>query len=105
MARLIACLAVGLALLAGCGGGKPEPGGGAADGPEARQFAETCGQCHTFGPAGTNGAVGPPLDGTQLDTAAIEGQIDRGGDGMPPGLVSGAERAALARWIVENAGR
>src|SRR5438045_3992243 len=67
-------------LLAGCGGGKtvaPLPqtvqgtiqqakGGDPAAGKKLF-VANGCGACHTYGPAGTNGMVGPNLDKLAAD--------------------------------------
>ena len=88
--------------IAGCGG--DDGGGGTPAAPEAEIFADTCGSCHTFEPAGTTGKVGPSLDNTSLDAAAISQQIEEGGGGMPPGLLEGEEREQVARWIAANAG-
>lgn len=50
----------------------------------AAVFAEAgCGGCHTFGPANSNGTVGPPLDGTDLSKDEIAQQVRNGGGGMP----------------------
>lgn len=110
MRRLLPVLAAGILAFgaAACGGesgGSGDGGGGGAEsGPEARAFSDACGQCHTFAPAGTQGSVGPPLDGTALSAAEIARQIEQGGDGMPPGLLAGEERQRVASWIAENAG-
>ena len=60
-----------------------EAEGGDVDG--AAVFAEAgCGGCHTFGPANSDGAVGPPLDGIDLSKDEIAQQVRNGGGGMPP---------------------
>ena len=58
-------------------------GGENADG--AAVFASAgCGGCHTFGPANSNGTVGPKLDGIDLSKDEIAQQVRNGGGGMPP---------------------
>ena len=75
-------------------------GGEDADG--AAVFASAgCGGCHTFGPANSNGTVGPKLDGIDLSKDAIEQQVRNGGGGMPPfgDRLSDAEIAAVADYV------
>ena len=75
-------------------------GGEDADG--AAVFASAgCGGCHTFGPANSNGTVGPKLDGIDLSKDAIEQQVRNGGGGMPPfgERLSDAEIAAVAGYV------
>ena len=75
-------------------------GGEDADG--AAVFASAgCGGCHTFGPANSNGTVGPKLDGIDLSKDAIEQQVRNGGGGMPPfgERLSDAEIAAVADYV------
>ncbi|MCW2920726.1 MAG: cytochrome c class [Thermoleophilia bacterium] len=68
--------------------------------PEARSlFAETCGGCHTLSDAETSGAVGPNLDETEMDAAAIEQQIIKGGGGMPPMLLEGEDATNVAEYV------
>jgi mono/diheme cytochrome c family protein len=82
-------------------------GGGSAEGENdpAALFTGNCASCHTFSAADASGNVGPNLDQTSLDVAAIERQIRRGGGGMPPfeGTLTDEQIAALARFIAENA--
>jgi cytochrome c oxidase subunit 1 len=71
----------------------PEGGGGAAaattetggeEHPGAAVFAEAgCGTCHTFGPAGSTGTIGPSLDETQLSAAQIAQVVSEGRGAMP----------------------
>lgn len=46
-------------------------------------FVASCGSCHTLSDAGTEGSVGPVLDGTGLSEGEIENQVRNGGNGMP----------------------
>jgi cytochrome c551 len=68
--------------------------------PAARTlFAESCGSCHALADAETTGAVGPGLDDTAMDAAAIEQQIINGGGAMPAGLLEGEEATAVAEYV------
>jgi len=59
-------------------------GGGAAANPGAETFASSgCGGCHTLSKAGAAGAVGPSLDTSAMDAAAMETIITDGKGGMP----------------------
>ena len=64
--------------------GSGDDGGGAAADGEA-VFSDSCGSCHTFSAAGTSASVGPNLDDTSLDAAAIE-TVVRDGRGTMPGF-------------------
>jgi mono/diheme cytochrome c family protein len=91
--------AAGAAPYASSGG---DSGGGGAEG--AAVFDDNCGSCHAFSAAGTTGGVGPNLDDTSLDAAAIE-TIVRDGRGSMPGFsgdLSDAEIAAVAEWVAGN---
>ena len=67
---------------------KQSGGGGAGGGSGAAVFAAAgCGSCHTFGPAGSNGAIGPSLDdlaaaaqsaGQPVDVFTRESIVDPG---------------------------
>jgi cytochrome c553 len=71
-------LALGLALLVGCGGGD-EP-----DGRGAEVFASAgCANCHTFEPAEAKGTVGPNLDRAHVTAVDVEAKVRGGGGGMP----------------------
>jgi mono/diheme cytochrome c family protein len=78
-----------------------ETGGGEeADG--AAVFAEAgCGGCHTFGPADSNGTVGPNLDNVDLSKDEIADQVRNGGGGMPAfgDRLSDAEIEAVADYV------
>ena len=79
-------------------------GGEDADG--AAVFASAgCGGCHTFGPANSNGTVGPNLNTIDLSKDEIEQQVRNGGGGMPPfgDSLSDDEIDAVADYV-ENSG-
>lgn len=69
--------------------------------PDAKAlFKSNCGSCHTLSAAGTNGQVGPKLDGLGADASFIESVMKTGPgvmpsfSGMPP-----AQRAAIAKFV------
>jgi mono/diheme cytochrome c family protein len=80
-------------------------GGAGADDPEGL-FAANCASCHTFSAAGSSGTIGPNLDESRADQAAVAEQIRSGGGGMPPfgDQFTDEQIDALAAWIVENRG-
>ena len=39
-------------------------------------FVANCGTCHALSDAGTNGTIGPGLDGIGLDVSAVEMQVE-----------------------------
>jgi mono/diheme cytochrome c family protein len=131
MARVLALLVTipALAFAAGCGGGEsssPAPetvegtlpaaptetaggtegGGGGAKGDAAAGkdvFASAgCGSCHTLSDAGATGTVGPDLDTSTADEAAVVTQVTNGGGGMPPfsGSLSEQQIADVAAYVV-----
>jgi cytochrome c6 len=81
------------------GGGE---GGAPADGQAV--FTDTCGSCHTLSAAGTSGTVGPNLDDTSLDAAAIEAVVREGPGGMPAfgEQLSDDEITAVAEFVAGN---
>jgi mono/diheme cytochrome c family protein len=86
-------------------GGKTTTGGAAAGGAEAKAlFTANCAACHTLSAAGSSGTVGPNLDQSTKDLAAIGQQITNGGGGMPPfkGTLTDAQIQALAKWVADN---
>jgi mono/diheme cytochrome c family protein len=86
-------------------GGTTTSGGAAAGDAQAKSlFTANCAACHTFAAAGSSGTVGPDLDQSTKNLAAIEQQIRRGGGGMPPfaGTLTDAQIKALAKWIADN---
>jgi mono/diheme cytochrome c family protein len=130
MARVLALLVtiVALAIAAGCGGGESsspapetvegtlpaaptETGGGSESGGGAtgdatagkEVFASAgCGSCHTLSDAGATGTVGPDLDTSTIDEAAVATQVTNGGGGMPPfsGSLSEQQIADVAAYVV-----
>jgi mono/diheme cytochrome c family protein len=86
-------------------GGTTTSGGAAAGDAEAKAlFTANCAACHTLSAAGSSGTVGPNLDQSTKNLAAIEQQIRRGGGGMPPfqGTLTDAQIKALAKWVADN---
>jgi cytochrome c551 len=72
--------------------------------PEARElFAGSCGSCHALSDAETTGAVGPGLDDTEMDAAAVAEQIENGGGAMPAGILEGEEATAVAEYVAAAA--
>ena len=80
-------------------------GGAAADDPEGL-FTANCASCHTFAAAGSSGTIGPNLDESPSDEAAIAEQIRNGGGAMPAfgDQLTDEQIEALAAWIAENRG-
>jgi mono/diheme cytochrome c family protein len=86
-------------------GGKTTTGGAAAGSAETKAlFTANCAACHTLSAAGASGTVGPNLDQSTKNLAAIEQQIANGGGGMPPfkGTLTDAQIKALAKWVADN---
>ena len=89
----------------GGGGG----GGGAGQGDAAAGeavFTTNCGSCHTLEEAGTSGNIGPNLDDSTLDQAAVVQQVMNGGGAMPPfqGQLSEEEIQNVAAFVVASEG-
>ena len=101
-AATFAVAAVAL-VAAGCGGGGGETSatGGAAI------FADSgCANCHSFDAAGANGRVGPDLDESTLDVAAVVEKVRTGGGGMPAfDDLTDRQRKAVAEYVVGERGR
>lgn len=76
--------------------------GGGTDGMSI--FKTNCGSCHVFADAGTAGAVGPNLDASKLDVAAMINQITKGGVAMPAfeGTLSEEQIKLVAEYLQEN---
>jgi mono/diheme cytochrome c family protein len=78
-------------------------GGGNADDPKSI-FTANCGSCHTFEDAESAGTIGPNLNESSADVAAMEEQIRKGGNGMPPfeGQLTDEQITALAEYLAAN---
>ena len=102
IASYVASVAANEEAIAQAGGGA---GGGSADDPEGL-FAANCASCHTLAAAGSSGTIGPNLDESSMDMAAIAEQIRNGGGGMPAfeGQLTDEQIDALAAWVAENRG-
>ena len=94
--------AVATLVLAGCGSGSSAP-------PDhvhltlfekhgKSLFIPTCGSCHTLADAGTGGIVGPALD-APWQASRVRKAIANGRGGMPAGLLTGQEAAAVAAYV------
>jgi cytochrome c oxidase subunit I len=82
-------------------------GGDAQSLPGAEVFASAgCGSCHALGAAGSEGAVGPDLDGSQLDEQQIAEVVAAGRAGMPAfaDQLSEEEIAQVAEYLVAARG-
>jgi cytochrome c oxidase subunit 1 len=66
--------------------------------------ASGCGGCHAFAPAGSTGAVGPALDGTQLTEEQLRTTIAEGRGGMPAfgDRLSEQELADVVAFVAES---
>jgi cytochrome c553 len=89
--------------------GETDGGGGGGDGDAAAGepiFTTNCGSCHTLEEAGTSGTVGPNLDDSTLDQAAVVEQVTNGGGAMPPfqGQLSEEEIQNVAAFVVASQG-
>jgi mono/diheme cytochrome c family protein len=124
--RRLALLLAALALIVGaaaCGGEEDETatpetvtgtlptetGGGAAGEGDAAKGKELyasagCGGCHTYGPAGSSGTVGPNLDDANVSAEQAAEQIKNGGGGMPAfgDRLSDQEIADVAAFVTQG---
>jgi mono/diheme cytochrome c family protein len=89
---------------AAAGGGGAAGGGAAGAGDPNALFSGNCASCHTLAAASATGTVGPSLDQSTLNMAAIERQIRRGGGGMPAfeGTLTDEQIKALAKYVADN---
>jgi mono/diheme cytochrome c family protein len=85
-----------------------ETGGAAGEGDSAKGkeiFASAgCGGCHTFGPAGSSGTVGPNLDDANVTAEQAAAQVKNGGGGMPAfgDRLSDQEIADVAAFVTQG---
>ena len=88
-------------------GGATTTGGSTADLAAGKTaFTATCGGCHVLKAAGTNGQVGPSLDSFgPLSVALVANQIAKGGQIMPPKLLTGQDAANVAAYVASVAGK
>ena len=61
-------------------------------------FERECASCHGTGGAG--GGVGPRLQGSGLDAAAVRAAVQQGRGVMPAALVSGEDEADVVAYVV-----
>ena len=85
-----------------------ETGGAGGEGDAAKGkeiFASAgCGGCHTFGPAGSSGTVGPNLDDANVTAEQAAEQVRNGGGGMPAfgDRLSDQEIADVAAFVTQG---
>lgn len=107
--------------LIACGGGDSGSGGSATTSPATTGdsggsatasdgktiFVQNCGTCHTLAAAGTNGAVGPNLDGISDSQMQVYNQVLNGGGGMPSfdGVLTPAEIDTVSKYVADNSGK
>lgn len=92
------------------GGGDDNGGGGKGDATAGKQvFLNTagCGNCHTLGDAGTNGAVGPNLDEAKPDYDLVVDRVTNGQGAMPSfkGQLSDTDIQNVAAYVSSVAGK
>jgi mono/diheme cytochrome c family protein len=113
-----------VAALPACGGGEDESaepetvegtvptetggagGEGNAENGKSVYASAGCGGCHALSDAGSTGTVGPSLDESQLDEAAIAEQVRNGGGGMPAfaDRLSDQEIADVSAYVASASG-
>ncbi len=74
----------------------------------AALFAQTCSACHTLAADGASGTVGPNLDELKPSAAQVLTALKVGGTGdgrMPKDLYTGAQAAAVAKYVSSVAGK
>ena len=79
------------------------PGAGTTAPDGKALFASNCGSCHTLSAAGTNGQVGPKLDGLGLDATTVTA-VMKAGPGAMPSFTSlpPAEHDAIVHFVVSS---
>ena len=101
MKKAMLTLVFGSAIfLAACGGGdKTASNNEGATEPDGEAIAmKSCVSCHG---GELQGASGPALNdvGARLSESEILDIINNGKNGMPPGVVKGADAEAVAQWL------
>ncbi|MDP4602911.1 MAG: cytochrome c [Solirubrobacteraceae bacterium] len=115
----VALVAVALGLAA-CGSGSSEDSSTTAAAPATtgtstttvasaegeKVFASNCAQCHTLAAAGSNGQVGPNLDGIAPDDARVKAIVTNGRGGMPAfaDVLTDAQIDAVASYVADSTG-
>ena len=96
---LLLALGVTLFLVSACGGGAAQPAAQAANAAAGKAiFEQNCNACH---PGGGQGA-GPALKGRSLTIDRIQGQVRKGGGGMPAfpaSKISDQQLSDLAAYV------
>ncbi len=107
MKSRLVLVAVGLALLAGCGGDDAQAPAPSSSGDPQELFTQNCGTCHTLAAAKTSGKVGPNLDQLRPGPDLVKTQVTNGGGGMPAfkSTLSQDQIQALANYVADNAGK
>ncbi|MYL33443.1 c-type cytochrome [Pontibacillus yanchengensis] len=82
------------------GGGESEGGESSSANPE-QIFKNNCASCHG---SDLSGGVGPNLQkvGSKLSVEDIKGIITNGKGSMPPNLIQGEKKTAVANWLAEK---
>lgn len=99
-----AAAAAALVLVTGCGGGG-SPSTARPLHPTAAErhgralFVRTCGACHAFADAGTDGSAGPRLDDHPRREVFVREVIASGPGLMPAGLLDGVDADAVAAYV------
>ncbi len=91
-------LAIAALVVAGCGGS-------ASGGTGKEQFVSACGGCHELKAAGTKGKTGPNLDDAKPSEKRALNKIEKGGNGMPKGLLTGKDAMKVAKYVSNAAGQ
>jgi mono/diheme cytochrome c family protein len=85
-------------------GASPYAGTAASAAPDGKAlFKSSCGSCHTLSAAGTNGQVGPKLDGLGVDAVTVKAVMKAGPGAMPSfSSLPPAQRDAIVKFVVAS---